>query len=51
MDFGDEERMVDISDEKPLFCENCGKQLYTIDEIAERKCNMCRKEKFSDIFG
>ena len=41
---GDKEDMVDLSDDKPLFCGNCGEQLYTIDEIADRKCNNCRKK-------
>ena len=42
--------MVDISDEKPLFCDECGSQLYSIDEIAEGLCNRCRhKAKQAEV--
>jgi predicted RNA-binding Zn-ribbon protein involved in translation (DUF1610 family) len=26
------------------FCWSCGKQLFTIDEIAQRVCHKCKKE-------
>lgn len=28
----------------PFFCWSCGKQLFTIDEIAQQICHICKKD-------
>jgi hypothetical protein len=34
-----------MTDEEKFFCERCGKQLTTIDEIETGLCNFCIAEK------
>lgn len=33
---------VDEKDDNSVFCWSCGKQLFSIDEIAQRVCQQCR---------
>ncbi len=39
------EEPKDTEEEDIVFCSSCGQQLFSIDEIAQRICHKCKKEK------
>jgi DNA-directed RNA polymerase subunit RPC12/RpoP len=39
------EETEETEDGEACFCDTCGQQLFTIDEIAQRICYHCKKEK------
>jgi len=38
-------KLEEIEDTTLSFCWSCGKQLFTIDEMAQRVCHECKKTK------